>query len=332
MARKQERLGLTLSLLALLLFGGACATPGSSSTSPNSRPVEPLPASWASEPLSWAKLQRIEGWLESGAARHAPESVPGAELELAQGRVEMTRRDGATTSEGVVQHRLDLAEAGFRRVLADEHARPWQRSQAERGLEDVDRLRDEAPASADLVTLGPILPRTAWGAAPPDPSHLDANTYRWNRITVHHSATESTDPSVVRRIQKNHMEGRGFGDIGYHFLIDARGKIYQGRSLRWQGAHAYGANNIANIGICLLGDFDSHPPTEAALRSLEGLVDALRERHQIARARVVGHRELKATDCPGRYLEEWVREYRTGHPLAHAPARHGDRSAIASIR
>ncbi|HED65685.1 MAG TPA: N-acetylmuramoyl-L-alanine amidase, partial [Planctomycetes bacterium] len=257
---------------------------------------------------------------------------PGAELELAEGRVQMTRRDMQTTSPEVLRHRLDLAEAGFHRVLSNSRTRPYQRSQATRGLSEVERLRDGTGAAADLGTLGPILPRSAWGAAPAAPTRLTVNTHAWSRITVHHTATDSTDPGVIRRIQKNHMEQREFGDIGYHFLIDGSGRIFQGRDLRWQGAHADRANNIANIGICLLGNFNEERPTAAALHSLEGLIEALRGRHHIERSRVLGHQELKATDCPGRYLEEWVRAYRTGRLTSLPRARSQREHSVASVR
>ena len=146
----------------------------------------------------------------------------------------------------------------------------------------------------------------------------------WSRITVHHSAETSSNPEggsldesteTLRGIQRFHMDdpGHRYGDIGYHFLIDSSGRIFEGRNLSWQGAHAGGQNGIhnnQNIGVCLLGDFSSRPPTPAALKSMELLVGDLRRRFRIPASRVFAHSEFRDTQCPGPALEGWVAKYR----------------------
>src|SRR5205085_874472 len=104
----------------------------------------------------------------------------------------------------------------------------------------------------------------------------------------------------MRDIQRAHMNGKEtqFGDIGYHFVIDPYGRVLEGRELVWQGAHAKGDNNVRNIGICLIGNFDEEQPSEAALTALRRLVDDLRGRYSIARDMVYGHRDLRKTRCP----------------------------------
>jgi N-acetyl-anhydromuramyl-L-alanine amidase AmpD len=143
----------------------------------------------------------------------------------------------------------------------------------------------------------------------------------WSRITIHHSAKYSKEigtPSslnvagAIKDIQTVHRRDEGYGDIGYHFLIDPAGRIWQGRLLDWQGAHAGGENNVANIGICLFGNFNTERPDPRALAALEKLVDALCERHDIARSRVFGHRQLRSTECPGDALMAWVSRYAAG--------------------
>jgi hypothetical protein len=152
---------------------------------------------------------------------------------------------------------------------------------------------------------------------------MDKNQGGWRRITVHHSAevhppdldgTQASSAAAVRSIQKAHIDGKetGWGDIGYHFLVDPYGRVFQGRDLAWQGAHAKGNNNVQNIGVCLLGNFEEERPTQAALAALEKLLDDLRQQHGIARSRVLVHGDLKKTECPGRHLLPWVRQYAGG--------------------
>ncbi|NOT30229.1 MAG: N-acetylmuramoyl-L-alanine amidase [Planctomycetes bacterium] len=181
------------------------------------------------------------------------------------------------------------------------------------------------PASAAPVALAPagltIQPRAAWKAAAILTHRLTGASGGWNRITLHHSAkyskeigtpTASNVGEVLKDIQTVHMRDRGWGDIGYHFLIDPTGRIWQGRLLDWQGAHAQGSNNVANIGVCLLGDFNHERPDPRALESLERLVDGLCERHHIARSRVYGHQKFAPTECPGDALMAWIARYSAG--------------------
>jgi hypothetical protein len=213
---------------------------------------------------------------------------------------------------------MAAAEAGFRRVLAHALASAQQRARAEAGLLAARGLR--APEARAEIALAP-LPRSDWGALKAVPLRMDRQRGPFTRITVHHSAeatrelgrgTKAEVAAELRLLQKVHMKDRGFGDIGYHFLIDPDGRVWQGRALEYQGAHAAGANNVDNLGLCLLGDFERERPDGAALAALERLVEDLRRRFRIPKARVFGHLELTATLCPGNHLMSWVARYRGG--------------------
>ena len=307
-------------VLAGVLASAACAAAPAGDTAlppyPSSAADWPSSApDWQGQPLSWDKLDRIDDWLTGAGPDDWPAYVPEAELQLAEGRLDLARRDEGALSAARLDARILAAEAGFRRVLSDPDLSPHQRRRAERGLAAAQELR--TPPPPDRAGLN-ILARTGWSATPPVAARLTRNLRSWTRITVHHSAMPSGElrtgspasvADAIRRIQLVHMRDEGWGDIGYHFLIDPAGRVYQGRILAYQGAHAGGANNVGNIGICLLGDFDHEQPTERALDSLEELIVALSRRHGIARASVKGHREFKATQCPGRNLTAWVRRY-----------------------
>ncbi len=318
-----------LALLLVALLGASCT---STSTGGGGRSSDPWMSSsegasapdWYAEPLSWAKLQHIESWLLGAGPERWPDEVPGAELELAQGRVDLARRERATLSDATVRARLSLAEAGFRRVLSDSRADAQDRRHADAGIGEVAALLDgPAPSVADVGAFK-IRKRSAWGARPSIPSRVHRNTRPWRKITVHHSATSSAglatgsataSAEAIRLIQKDHMETKGWGDIAYHFLIDPAGRVFQGRDIGYQGAHAGGNNNIANIGICLLGDFEHARPDPRAMRSLEELISALSARHGIARSEVHGHNDFRATECPGKNLMAWVQRYSHGSGL-----------------
>jgi len=284
---------------------------------------------WRRMPNGWERLEAIETWL-AGPGRIAPARERlDAELELAEGRLAFAQSDRDTLSDERLRQRLEAAEAGFHRIAGDDDATPLQRYRARSGLA---RVANWEPGGASPQVA--LYPRTAWHAARPIPSRLTTARAGWDRITIHHSAEParhlrsagfSSAADTVLGIQRYHMRdaSTGYGDIGYHFLIDPAGRLFAGRSLEYQGAHAGGANNRRNIGICLLGDFERETPSSAALRTLVELVDDLRERHAIARTAVVGHGELKVTACPGRTLKGWLERYRRGGgraPLTTAAA------------
>jgi hypothetical protein len=175
-------------------------------------------------------------------------------------------------------------------------------------------LTAAAAAPARLLSM---VPRADWRPETPIPARLETMG-RIYRLTVHHSALPFRDnsPSAcaaqLRVIQRNHMQhpDRRYGDIGYHFLIDPAGRIWEGRQLQWQGAHARADNNRGNIGVCLLGNFvrggDGQRPTEAQVRTLRQLVASLVERYGIAHDQVLNHSDLVQTECPGPLLEPVV--------------------------
>lgn len=321
------RSSLCASLIALL---PACVSvpPPERDAAPEYDPAPAYPH-WAGRAVSWTKLADIERWLAGPGPKQYPEFVPTARLELAEGRLTLAKKDADGPSKALLAGRLAAAETGFKELLEERPAvKPAIQVRAERGLAEIRGLRGTkvassptAPPAAQMPGGLSIQPRAAWNAAQPLAHRLTAASGGWSRITIHHSAKYSKEigaptsgnvAETLKDIQTVHMRDRGWGDIGYHFLIDPTGRIWQGRLLDWQGAHAQGSNNVANIGICLLGDFNHERPDPRALESLERLTDALCERHKIAHNRVYGHQKFAATECPGDGLMAWIARYSAG--------------------
>lgn len=313
---------LGLALVALLSVGLAASC---RSTYPSTMPedtgrtrVSRGVPDWVGEPLSWDKLAEVETWLATEADRSTDYWRIEAMLTLAEGRLEFSLQDRETGRRGepTIRQRLSLARQGFQDVVDDPAATSDQERSARSGLAAVDRFGQPAPASATRALA--YVPRASWGALAPRPSRLTRATGRWTKITVHHSAeanapaldgTAASSAEALRRIQRHMMNGLDYGDIGYHLVIDPQGRVFEGRSLAWQGAHASGRNNVENIGVCVLGNFEHSTPTPQALAALELTLDSLRATHRIPRSGVVAHRDLKNTLCPGRALTAWLRRY-----------------------
>lgn len=314
--------------LALVFVGSACRTaPRTSEPLPvaepiatSAEPVESVPP-WIGEPLSWSKLAEIEAWLATQSPSTKGYWQVEGELQLNLGRLEFAARERTSekTTPAAIQSRLRAARAGFVRVVAEPEASPSQQRRAKDAIAKVDKSLGVKPKSAPFGI--PVIARATWGAMPARPEHMDRNKGGWKRITVHHSADRdpprldgslAASAAAVRSIQKAHIDGKEthYSDIGYHFVIDPYGKVFQGRELQWQGAHAYGDNNIQNLGVCLIGNFEEERPTEAALASLREMLDELRSTNKIPRSAVFTHHDLKNTECPGKYLAAWVEKYK----------------------
>ena len=161
--------------------------------------------------------------------------------------------------------------------------------------------------------------RNRWGALP-----RRGNIRRMrhvSRITVHHTAgdadwnlDEHDVAEAIRKIQRYHQTENGWADIGYHYVIDRAGRIWQGREMKWQGAHAGGSANQGNVGIVMLGNYTKQRVNAAQRQSLRTLVSRVSVAFNIPPDRLYTHREIHGkTECPGPYLQRVVDSLRTSN-------------------
>ena len=177
---------------------------------------------------------------------------------------------------------------------------------------DYTPVSPTTPARPAINTALPsnVTARSAWAGGNPVPSLMDRMT-PINRITLHHDGmTTFTTTSAaaaqtrIEAIRRAHR-GRGWGDIGYHYVVDRAGRVWEGRSVAHQGAHVK-ERNPHNLGILVLGNFEQQTPSDAQLRGLNSALRALAAQHRVPAARIHTHRELNPTACPGRHLQPRV--------------------------
>ena len=244
--------------------------------------------------------------------------------------VGLTRNDGRTYGAITPAEGMRVA-----RVITDEP------------LEDVTVLaldaggsRVEATIAAAAAPIPAVISRAGWGAD--ESLRFDENGEIWapvfyplQKFIIHHTATGSggSNPAAsVRAIYYYHAVTQGWGDIGYNYLIDASGRVYEGRRSRdypagisptsdngeglvVEGGHSY-HHNPGSMGIAFLGTFTSSPPTTTARTSLVRLLSWASVLHGVDPRRastyvnpvsgvtrwtqnVAGHRDYNSTACPG---------------------------------
>ena len=184
------------------------------------------------------------------------------------------------------------------------------------------------------VNMPPVTSRAGWGC---DESLMTwpPAFYAIQKLITHHTATQNNDPdpaATIRSIYYYHAVTQGWGDIGYNFLIDESGRIYEGRYSRQYpagvypngedangngvtGAHAYQFNS-GTAGIALLGTLTNQDTTPAGRHAMEQILAWKAAMHNINPkgstvytnpvtgastrfANIAGHRDVNATECPG---------------------------------
>ncbi len=177
-----------------------------------------------------------------------------------------------------------------------------------------------------------LIPRASWRADEEIRRAGPAFAPSLRFAVVHHTAgangyTAAQSAAIVRAIQIYHVKGNGWNDIGYNFLVDKYGQVFEGRyggvERNVIGAHAEGFNT-GSVGISLLGTYGDTKPTAKALDAIAALiawrldvahVDPLSRLSWISggNARfpsgtpvpltaVTGHRDTGPTSCPGNAL------------------------------
>jgi uncharacterized protein with LGFP repeats len=236
-------------------------------------------------------------------------SVAGSEVAVPAGLslavITPGESDQVTQTPSIDTARLDAAGGGDLRV-SDEAGDP-----------------DLLALSAGGSTPKPkIYSRAQWGA---DESQRSASSLHYGEVHagfVHHTVnandyTRAEVPGIIRSIYAYHTRSRGWSDVGYNFLIDRFGRIWEGRyggvHRPVVGAHTLNYNDYAFAGAAI-GNFETATPSSALLSAYGALfawklslhgVDPASTSQRVGKRdfpAINGHRDAAATACPGRNL------------------------------
>ena len=201
----------------------------------------------------------------------------------------------------------------------------------------------DACATTELTAPIDYVRRCEWGADESlrfdsDGEIFPRTYFPVQKLTVHHTATANDveDPAAtMRAIYRYHAVDRGWGDIGYQFLVGEAGQVYEGRYTDDDGTTAPGYEslddgaeggvvaahvagwNSGNLGVAILGTFTERRPTAGAQRGLEWVLAELARRSEIdptgdgpytnpvdgnvwRGVNIPAHRDFSATEDPGR--------------------------------
>jgi hypothetical protein len=169
-----------------------------------------------------------------------------------------------------------------------------------------------------------LVSRSEWGARP---YRTPSGATRYSRprrgVKLHYLGTGYEDrphsacAPYVRMLQASHMDGNGWSDIGYSFVVCTHGSVFEGRGLdRRNSANGSTSLNEECYAVCLLvGSSGLTEPTDAQLHGARDAIDYCRAEGP-AGDWLGGHRDGYATTCPGDAIYAWVK---AGAPRPQAP-------------
>ncbi|WP_306926105.1 peptidoglycan recognition protein family protein [Streptomyces luteogriseus] len=297
--------------------GSAADSAGPASGARNLPAAPPLP--------SGLRLELVDPGEDDAAAPGAEEGLRAADALNAENSA-LTGNSAATEASAV---NADLAPLGATEIAALSRAETEQEHLAL----DVGGLTEQQRQAKPYVGPRPgIVTRRGWGAN----EGLRESGFRYTKKVkvafVHHTASGnnyrcSQVPSLIRSIYRYHVKSMGWRDIGYNFLIDKCGKIYEGRAggvaKPVLGAHTLGFNSNS-MGIAVLGSYGATKPSKSAVKAVARLTawklglyrvnpkgktylksagSNLHRKGKKVRLNVIsGHRDGFKTECPGRKL------------------------------
>ena len=223
------------------------------------------------------------------------------------------------------------------------------------------------PRRLSIAGSPPIVSRQSWGADESIRRAAPRYSPSVGFAVVHHTAgsnaySASQSAAIVRGIETYHVKANGWDDIGYNFLVDRYGQIFEGRfggvERNVIGAHAQGFN-AGSVGVAVLGTYGSAPPPPAAQRALANL---LAWRLDVAHVdptstltwpsggnprfplgtpvflrAISGHRDTGFTSCPGNALYARLGAIASqvaaiGLPKLYSPSATGDIGGLIRFR
>jgi hypothetical protein len=280
---------------------------------------------------------------------------PGAEGSAAWGAVPVWD-DAGDHDAGLVASGLVRPAAGVRRL-----ALRWPAGVSGVKVVVIDAGHQPPPARPRVVNPSgtgqpEVISRYAWGA---DESMRKGPVEfaPISKLVVHHTVTPNDDPDpaqTVRAVYAYHTRHNKWNDIGYNFLVDQQGRVYEGRFARPYGpgedrtgedeagrgvvgAHVKGLNP-GTVGVALLGDYSGgYAPPGPALDAVVSVLAWKAGRHGIdphgaspftatdgsrrTFPNISGHRDVGQTGCPGGQLYERLPEIRQRVAGGGAPSR-----------
>jgi hypothetical protein len=315
----------------------------------------------------WLRARTTAGWSGWREVEEAAEGPDATSREYRPGRA---YSDGqwldAGTSE--IQVRVDPPAAGAGAGAKVAPAAPVGGVEAHLITPDMAPTPGTEPPRAGVATAATVQPqiisRAGWGADERIRRNAPEYSDTVKAAFVHHtvqsnSYSPSESAALIRADYLYHVRSRGWNDIGYNFLVDRYGRVFEGRyggiTRAVLGAHS-GGFNTNTTGVALLGTFTTASPTAPMLAGLERLLAWKLDlthvdptgltvltsaggpnvrypagRRVVART-ILGHRSTSYTTCPGSPTLRLLSSIRSAVSRIGRPKIYGGSATTSRVR
>lgn len=297
----------------------------------------------------WTEVEYHDDHGPDSDSAEARDARPGTD-PLIVGEVDAVQVKAAVDGEHVTELPADLKLAVVEPGTAQGSTKQTPDAGGKTSYDDeFDRRDGDDALSLQAATTGvasrkasmpTIYSRAQWGA---NESIRNTKNLRYGTVSggfVHHTVnannySEAQVPGILRSIYAYHVKSRGWSDIGYNFLVDRFGRIWEGRyggiDKNVVGAHTLGYNDYS-FAMSAIGNFETVEAPDVMLRAYGALfawklgingVNPASSSQQIGKKvfpAISGHRDAGSTACPGKYLYAKLPTIRAYAAAAPAPA------------
>jgi hypothetical protein len=153
--------------------------------------------------------------------------------------------------------------------------------------------------------------------------------HRITHVTLHHTGDAQPlrpedDPALkLRNLQAWGARDRNWWDVPYHYLLDLKGNIYEGRDWRFMGETNTAYNPGGHFLISIIGNYEQQEATPAQLSAIADMMAWALNEFGLPLDRIGGHYNYATTGCPGRHLRKYLEDGSLRRMVAERMKREG---------
>ncbi|MBO6793831.1 MAG: N-acetylmuramoyl-L-alanine amidase [Balneolaceae bacterium] len=152
-----------------------------------------------------------------------------------------------------------------------------------------------------------LIERSEWGSTD---SLIESNRHTISYITIHHGGEIFDDDknvySYLKNLQSWSRSARGWMDVPYHYIIDRKGNIFEGRPLDYRGDTNTSYDPTGHALIVLLGNFEEQELRDEQIESMKTVTEYLADWKSVPASKIKTHKDYAETLCPGKKLSEYL--------------------------
>ncbi len=152
-----------------------------------------------------------------------------------------------------------------------------------------------------------LIERSDWGSTD---SLVESHKHTISYITIHHGGEIFEDDkdtyTYLKNLQSWSRSDRKWMDVPYHYIIDRKGRIFEGRPLDYRGDTNTAYDPTGHALIVVLGNFEEQEVLSEQINSLKMVTEYLAKQKSVPATKIQTHKDYAETLCPGKNLTTYL--------------------------